>query len=302
MSSIARAFTMRRKKSDPPKNDSIPSLPSRAASMRFSEKPIDIRKISSPVQLLSTTNMLTYNAPDVSVIQAQRKASTSVSSGSSARTSTDESDASSISNRSRTTDVSSIGSNSPTSSPQSDKKSSYFDNTPAGQGSSTLRRSVSTFEIRDSQKSELLEALASSETPAIPQRAPSHSKKAHEILARKRSVHGMSRTNSMSSISSKDREVRRTSMDFFNGKANDSTSTPVQAPHPFGKELEQLEEVAEEFNGAINDVERANDLRAMKQRGLVKFCADDYLSEIEPLFGGLFGHSNRLTVPAMAWI
>jgi len=112
----------------------------------------------------------------------------------------------------------------------------------------------------------------------------------------------MARANSLSSISSKDREVRRTSMDFFNGKANDSTSTPVQVPHPFGKELEQLEEVAEELNGAINDVERANDLRAMKQCGLIKFCADDYLSEIEPLFGGLFGHSNRLTVPAMAWI
>jgi len=91
-------------------------------------------------------------------------------------------------------------------------------------------------------------------------------------------------------------------MDFFNGKANDSTSIPVQAPHPFGKELEQLEEVAEEFNGAINDVERENDLRAMKQCSLVKFCADDYLSEIEPLFSSIFGRSNRLTVPAMAWI
>jgi hypothetical protein len=37
----------------------------------------------------------------------------------------------------------------------------------------------------------------------------------------------------------------------------------------------------------------------MRQRGLVRFCATDYMAEIAPLFSG-FG--NHLSVPSMAWI
>jgi hypothetical protein len=54
--------------------------------------------------------------------------------------------------------------------------------------------------------------------------------------------------------------------------------------HPFGKELEQLDEIVEEFGGAFRDAERDVDLEMMKSRGLQKFCADDYIMEIEPLF------------------
>jgi hypothetical protein len=283
--------------------------------MRYSDKSIDIKKISGPVQLLSTTNMLTYNAPDIAIVQAQRKASSSVSSGTSSRSSTDgHSDASSISNRSTATDASSIASNSPTSSPQTDKKGSYFETTPAAKGASILRKSMSTIEMRDTRRSNTADAPPlpyGVDSPAIPQRHPSHSKKAHSDLAKKRSIQGLpplNRSTSIASIDSsrisQDREVRRASIDFFNGRANDSTSTPVFQPHPFGKELEQLDEVAEEFSGAINDAECAADRSAMKERGLVRFCADDYINEIEPLFAGFFGHglSNRLGVPAVAWI
>lgn len=48
----------------------------------------------------------------------------------------------------------------------------------------------------------------------------------------------------------------------------------------------QLDEIAEEFGGAVRDVEREGDIRAMRQKGLQRFRAEDYLMEIETLLGG----------------
>jgi hypothetical protein len=277
--------------------------------MRFSKRPIDPKNISAPVQLLSTTNMLTYNAPDIAVIQAQRKASSSVSSGSSSQASADESDASSTLSRSRDThltDTSSVGSISPVTSPQSEKRIAYFESTPSVKGASTLRRSISTLEIRHQNPTEE-HALdpSRSESPAIPQRHPSRSKRSHADLTKKRSLQtipaaSITRTHSVGSAASAQKQVDRSSIDFFNGTVNNSTSSPATTAHPFGKELEQLDEVAEEFSGAINDVEVANDLEVMCQRCLVRFCAADYMAEIAPLFDNF--SSSYLGVPAMAWI
>lgn len=314
MSSLARAFTLRRKRNDSTndaklKEDSAkaPSLP-RAASMKYSKKPVDPKKISGPVQLLSTTNMLTYNAPDIAVVQAQRKAASSVSSGSS-RASSDESDASSTLSRTRDTqltDVSSVGSVSPEASPSSDKKMT-FEITPAVKGAATLRRSLSNLEVRrsslegeDAYDQDFAPDAMRSESPAIPQRHPSHSKRAHSELARKRSLQGMSapaisRNHSFSSISSTQKDSNRSSIDYSSNE-----------PHPFGKELEQLDEVVEEFSGTITDADIAADLQAMRQYGLVRFCASDYMDEIQPLFGHLHGFSasssGHLSSPNMAWI
>jgi hypothetical protein len=58
----------------------------------------------------------------------------------------------------------------------------------------------------------------------------------------------------------------------------------TESSHPFGKELEQLDEVAEEFGGAVRDAEREADLNIMRRLGLRRFCAEDYIKEIEPLF------------------
>jgi len=74
----------------------------------------------------------------------------------------------------------------------------------------------------------------------------------------------------------------------------------VEEGHPFGKELEQLNEVVEEFGGVVRDVEMEEDLANMSQKGLVKFCAKDYLDEIRPLYSGLF-ESRYLSAPK-AWI
>jgi len=87
----------------------------------------------------------------------------------------------------------------------------------------------------------------------------------------------------------------RNSFDFFRA---DLDQGQPQA-HPFGKELEQLDEAVEEFDGAfqeIRSVERDNDFAVMKQQGLGKFCADDYLREIRPIFSRIFNP------PAAAWI
>jgi hypothetical protein len=69
--------------------------------------------------------------------------------------------------------------------------------------------------------------------------------------------------------------------------------------HPFGKELEQLSEVAEEFGGVVRDAEMDADLALIREQSLATFCAADYLAEIQPLFNTRFG----IPYPApMVWI
>jgi hypothetical protein len=70
--------------------------------------------------------------------------------------------------------------------------------------------------------------------------------------------------------------------------------------HPFGRELEQLNEIVEELGGVIRDAEAEADMTVMRSQGLAFFCASDYLQEIQPLFSNRFGIPHR--APPMAWI
>jgi hypothetical protein len=70
--------------------------------------------------------------------------------------------------------------------------------------------------------------------------------------------------------------------------------------HPFGRELEQLNEVVEEFGGVVRDAEAEADLSVMRSKNLAAFCAADYLSEIRPLFSHRFAVPHQ--APPMAWI
>lgn len=63
---------------------------------------------------------------------------------------------------------------------------------------------------------------------------------------------------------------------------------PAPEHHPFGKELEQLNEVVAEFGNAVAPADMDEDIIVMRNHGLSKFSAMDYMSEIQPLFGGLF--------------
>ncbi len=85
--------------------------------------------------------------------------------------------------------------------------------------------------------------------------------------------------------------IVRNSADMFGPAA-------VDPDHPFGRELAQVNEVAEEFGGvsALLDEEE----QEMKMKGLIKFGAEDYVTEILGLWGGL--HGDRLTGMASPWI
>jgi len=68
--------------------------------------------------------------------------------------------------------------------------------------------------------------------------------------------------------------------------------------HPFGKELAQVNEVAEEFGFVTaNLIEEEQDLIS---RGLRKFTVEDYLDEIQGLYGGVF--EDKLGPMAKPWI
>ena len=87
----------------------------------------------------------------------------------------------------------------------------------------------------------------------------------------------------------------------------DDVLASSEAPHPFHKELQQLEQVAEEFGGtsaaaamATDAMSDEDELAYMAAAGLVRFGAAEYFSEIKPLFSGLYGE-RHLQFTA-AWI
>jgi ribosomal protein L32 len=274
--SLARAVTKRMKRSE------VPSPPNRSQSVKNPTTHIDRAKISLPVALVSTTNMLSYNAPDIATM---RHVSSSTAS---THSSADDSDHSASTTRSRAstvgsrdtalTDSSSVES-SPTS-PAPNHLSGYFP--PTGK---QLRKSVSSTSLHR-VKEETVETI-----PAIPQRALSHSKRAHERLAAKRSLQTINSRGSTGSL--RHSREHRSSVDMF-------SATIVEETHPFGRELEQLNEIVEEFGGVVRDAETEADLTVMRSRNLAAFCAADYLSDIRPLFSSRFGIPQQ--APPMAWI
>ncbi|KAF3001320.1 hypothetical protein E8E13_005407 [Curvularia kusanoi] len=284
--SLARAMTKRMKRTAAPE-EAI----SRSKSVKNFNMHIDRNQISLPVALLSTTNTLVYDAPDLANVNvaAMRAASASASS---THSSADDSDHS-ISGRSRAssqgsrdtlTDASSVES-SPTS-PAPNHLSGYF---PAPSGK-TIRKSASTNSLSQVRENP---TEPTEPVPAIPTRALSHSKRAHVQLAQKRSMQSMSRGNSISSRGSLGSvREQRNSVDMFKIAP---VSEEAPAAHPFGAELEQLNEVAEEFSGVARSAEEQADLETMRSRNLATFCAADYMAEIQPLF-------SAMVAPRMAWI
>ena len=279
--SLARAVTKRIKRSDGAKVPTSP-LPSRSPTVK-SPTAFDRSKISLPVALVSTTNMLSYNAPNLNIKPKEAPAPIVTSP-----LSEDDSDHS-VSGRSRAsshssrhtafTDASSVD-GSPTS-PAPNHLSGFFP--PPKQ----LRKSASTTSLHQVKEEAVEEPV-----PALPKRALSHSKKAHERLARNRSVHNISTTTSITKSASTHRKSReqRSSVDIFRGAATEPEA------HPFDRELKQLNEVAEEFSGAVRDAEAEADLLVMRTKNLATFCAADYLAEIRPLFSARFGTAQ------LAWI
>ncbi|KAK5172108.1 uncharacterized protein LTR77_003746 [Saxophila tyrrhenica] len=282
--SFSRAFSTRRKQ--PEMEISAPMFIGRAASHRGG-KPVLRTQISSPMTLLSTSNQHIHHAQHISgtsPIEIRHVSSGSTSSSS------EESDArsgSSIHSHDTQTDASSVD-NSPVS-PEAEHNhlSCYFK--PAVDTTHSRSPSALTASTRPSM-----------ETPRLPARAPSHSKRAHEGVHRKRSIQRMlspppSRHSERSSHA--EQTTYRSSTDMFlphtpsrpSFSAVEAPKSPNLNQNPFGAELAQLDEVAEEFGQTVRRAERDADEVWMETRGLGKFDADEYGWEIKTLLWDCFG-------------
>ncbi|KAI9802189.1 MAG: hypothetical protein M1825_002909 [Sarcosagium campestre] len=246
---LARAFTSKRKQRP---EISLPE-PQRAFSVRTSpSKHVQRAKISAPVQLLSTTNMLSYNAPDVP------SSSSSLNSG-------DDSDAAHTFLSSPATSVEASPTQSRPISPEPNHLSCYFNGGRSNSTSASPRQSSGS---------------SDGGAPNIPHRVPSHTAATHKALARKRSLQRMSPPNIIP-------------VTHAAPSASEDTSA-----HPFGRELEQVDELAEEYGVASRMMDEEE--RIMGQKGLLKFGVQDYMSEIEDLFSGVF--DDNLFPMATGWI
>jgi hypothetical protein len=251
MSSLSRAFTTikNRSKSDA---GAASSLPQRSLTTKHVFPSGTIRyKISAPVELLSTTNMLSYNAPDIYPTARSRSGSGS------------ESDSSSPSPANASTPLTSPDTSSIESSPSSPRPnqlSCYF-GTASGQTAPAV------------------------EAPKIPTRIPSHTKRSAEVIARKRSTSRMSSPKNSTSTA-------RSSINMF------SANVETVEKHPFGNELAQVSELAEEYGISSKMEVIDEEEQELFSKGLFKFRAEDYAREIHGLFLNAFGEIK----PSMAWI
>ncbi|KAL9604827.1 MAG: hypothetical protein Q9219_000275 [cf. Caloplaca sp. 3 TL-2023] len=251
---LARSFTRRNKR-----QEATVFGPGRATSIRKHDGHVDHSVISAPIELLSTTNVLALNAPDLHTSFAN-------SPFSSASSSVDDSDVSltfSASSRSTSPETSSVESSPSPVEPN--HLTSYFESP------------GSPFSIESSKVS----------IPAVPSRAKSHTKITHQAAARRRSN---SKTTQPPVAIHSPVLPARSSIDMFSGNP--------EPDHPFGAELAQVHELAEEIS--------ANEATVLDQEeqylidnGLCKFSVDDYLSEIQDFFGV---HGSPYGPFSTAWI
>lgn len=228
-------------------------MPYREGQVKFSSGTIKRGKISGPVQLVSTTNMLAYNAPDLG---------SATSSSSSSIRSPDDSEMS-FSQQSFGTPITSPDDSSRDVSPIEPNQASYF---PKQQF--IPKRSATTVSHTRSSTS----TTSSTDAPMVPRRALSHTKRSHQELARQRSI---SRLDPPPLNVSRTPSVRQAPDPSFKTEA-----------HPFGKELEQVNEVAEEFGGTTRRLDEEE--AVLLSKGLRKFTVDDYLVEVDDLYGSIF--------------
>lgn len=234
---LARALTGRKRQGAA---DMPHYHPNRAMSMRKAGS-IKRSAISAPLELLSTTNALAFDAPNI-------------------YGSSDESDSSltfSASSRATTPETSASESPSPV---EPNHLSTYF------QSASNARSSKDSTNIG---------------SPAIPQRALSHTKKSHQDSAR---IRRSASKNTLPPTTIHSTTVTRTSVDMF-------TNQP-EPDHPFGAELTKVNELAEEI-GARNVLVLDEEEQFLMEHGLCKFGAEEYLDEIQGLFGGSFNNPFR---------
>ncbi|GAW18184.1 hypothetical protein ANO14919_076580 [Xylariales sp. No.14919] len=297
--SLARAFTTRRKQS----SSDMGILPHRSNTTKGHGYSGSIRnKISSPMELTHTTNMLAYNAPDL----YPRSTSSPASSSKSDDESSLNSPSTAMSSPPTSPEIPSGGRIS--ESPEPNHLSCYFT-------APTQKPSISN--IR--------------EAPSIPKRAPSHTKKtSFENLANKharfsnqssktastKATSTMSRSPSISTSATSVSSVSHAHKSSMQMSSAVSPVSPVpQSPtqrfrrpndapdsqHPFGQELAKVSELAEEL-GVKDKLQGTDDEeQQLMAKGLCKFKAEDYLAEIHELLS-TFIISEHTSPQQPVWI
>ncbi|KAK7426376.1 hypothetical protein QQZ08_007131 [Neonectria magnoliae] len=293
--SISRAFTTRKARMGNDLGDFSKS-PQRSYSTRGHNTQMMRSKISGPIQLVHTTNMLSYNAPDLPQPALRSKASI------------------------RSTDSSESISEAPStaeSSPPTSPDVSPIDECPGPQPNH-----LSTyFMVPD----KALSLAGQADAPAIPKRSPSHTKQnSYEAISRHRSVSRMSKDSDHSVSTKASFSFSRTSStstrassasSLSNGQAQKPAPPPVPSPpprqfqqraikesHPFGHELAQVTELAEEYGGRTHTKIDEEDHLYMKANGLAMFSADDYMSDVQNLLTSFFPEASHAKPAAPLWI
>ncbi|KAH7328955.1 hypothetical protein B0I35DRAFT_404243 [Stachybotrys elegans] len=305
--SIARAFTTRRGKLSTDLGfgggDNSKSSPNRNNSTR------NIRnQISGPVQLVHTTNMLSYNAPDLprsamhsqSHSLSQSHGMSHIRSGSSSPRRSED-DSSTV----RTSD------STPPTSP---------DVAPG----EPMHNHLSTYFMTPGKPLAGAPPQAA-HAPSIPARSPSHTKKAsYGVISRQRSASNMSKSSDLSVSTKGSATFSRSSSTSTNTTSTSHLSAsnsmklsapPIPSPlspytpphsankeHPFGHELAQVTELVEELGDARNTKALREDDEYIRSKGLTKMTAADYLQEIDNLAATFFPEVSRMRAAGPLWI
>ncbi|PHH70928.1 hypothetical protein CDD82_6847 [Ophiocordyceps australis] len=291
---LSRAFTTRRFRAN---HDSVDdsNVPLRSNSTK---RPLLRHKISAPVQLVHTTNMLSYNAPDLPRSHRSNSAATKSSSE-------DESD------------ICTTAESTPPTSPD----------VPCRQRSSSPEPNHLTMYFKNPTRT-----LVATETPppAIPKRSPSHTKKnSFDAIARSRSLSRTSRDSDISisnktspsfsrspSLSTRASSASQVSAlqpqsqkhmahavaDMLPAAPPASSQRAAKESHPFGHELAQVTELAEEYNAGAHLTPMDEETRLLESQGLVKLSAADYLSVVQSLTAVFFSEPEHGPSPAPLWI
>ncbi|EEH34618.2 hypothetical protein PAAG_05667 [Paracoccidioides lutzii Pb01] len=345
-SSLSRAFTKRTQK---PLVVSAP-MPYREGQLKLPAGTIKRNEISLPVQLLSTTNLLAYTAPDLekprhklqyrdqhqqhqqqsqTTSTLKKTSASSANSSSSSFRSAEDSDVTTNSSAASASSSSFVhtSSNSPLIPPEMSSAEEHSPVVPepnhlSGYFSKPARSSST--DVAHRHRSSMSSSISYA-TPKLPRRSLSHTKKLHQELARQRSIsrsssstsssttgppptslthshsHSLSRSHSRSNSHS---SSARLSTERLRALPESTTLPPPPTSlstqqHPFGKELEQVNEVAEEFGfgdrapttvatATANDAMFLEDERVLASKGLRRFAVEEYAVEVEEVYRAIF--------------
>ena len=273
--SLARALTRRYKAGQP---EEAPAALVRNPTLKRLDKPIDRSQISLPIELISSTNVAAYEAPDITNFQLHSP----ISAPSSASSFKSYEDLASSASSMTSPDIS----REPSPTVAEPIKPSYFP----------------TVSIKAPSTPDTPQSLSFKENiaPSIPTRAPSHTKMTHHALARKRSMRLSNEPDETTA------PVITPAPLSPSKKTHSSLELPVQSnsvdplsastEHPFGAELAQVKEVAEEFG--VNDVRIwSEEEQYLMDNGFGRYTVEDYLDEIQPLFSKVYDVPSQLYSP-----